>query len=132
MITVYEVYSISSGEKVATHLTETSADSHLEMVNENGVRIEKRAAEINSFKSKVAFNERFIGKATGTHTSAAARGGKVRSSHAKDIKRNLTITNLEWREGKLTGAAKVSGYTLSLEYVPTMWGGWTVTGSTKL
>lgn len=132
MITIYEVYSTTDGSKVATHLTEASADSHLEMVNETTIRVEKRATVINSFKSKVTFSERFIGKATGTHTSAAARGGKVRSSHAKDIKRNLTITNLEWSDGKLTGAAKVSGYTLSLEYVPTMWGGWTVTGSTKL
>lgn len=128
MITVFEVYGTKDGDKVATHLTEASADDHVAFTNG---RTEKRAAEISTFKTKLTFSESYIGKATGTHTYAAARGGKVRSSHAKTVKRNVTITGLAWQGDTLVGVAKVSGYMLNVEYDPKGYMGWIVTGSTK-
>lgn len=127
MITVYEVYSKQDGFISATHLTEASADQHVSGIEH---LVAKRAVETDTTEARITFNESLIGKMTGSRSVAAARGGKVRTSHYKDVTKKVKITGLNWNDNTLTGTAKVSGYLLTVER--TLQSGWRVVSSEKI
>lgn len=126
-ITIYEVYSKELDYVAGEYLIEAAADEHVSHVGDS---VAKRAVETDKTTARIKFNERFIGKKTGSRTNIGARGSRIRTSYSKDVTKEVRITGLEWVGEKLIGKAKVSNHMLTLERTLNSW--WTVVSSEKI
>lgn len=127
MITVYEVYAEDIDYVAGEYLIEAAADDH---VNRVGDGVIKRTVVTDKTTARVKFNERFIGKKTGSRTNVGARGSRIRTSYSKDVTKVIKITELAWNGDTLTGKAKVSNHMLTLERTLDSW--WKVVSSERI